>query len=181
VYYLIWMKCSLLQHRLDIRGKLLIIDDAEMPFYYPATLIDEYRDRHSLRAEVLCQSIVHPDREGNLKGIHYFLYAVDIALDEDADDPDSSVLISEGCLLEFGDFLFALLSPVSCNVNHQRSAAQRAIRDRSTVDGLESEVLDSVFGKDSQRKDTHHKHCHDNFFHKSILLSALVLKLPDGK
>ncbi len=89
-----------------------------MSFYYPALLIDEYRDRYSIRAEVLCQPIVLPDREGDLEGIHEFLYAVVFALDEDAYDPDSSALIGQIGPLKFGDFLLALLSPFRRNVNH---------------------------------------------------------------
>ena len=89
-----------------------------MSFYYRALLIDEYRDRYSLRAEVLCQSIVLPDREGNLEGIREFLYIVVFTLDEDAYDPDPSALIGKIGPLKFGDFLFALFSPCSRNVNH---------------------------------------------------------------
>jgi len=89
-----------------------------MSFYYPAILIDEYCDRYSLSTEVFCQPIVLPDREGDLEGIHEFLYLFVFALDEDADDPDPSALIGKIGPLKVGDFLFALLSPCSRNVNH---------------------------------------------------------------
>lgn len=147
-----------------------------MSFYYPAFLIDEYCDRYSLSAEVFCQPIIHPDREGDLEGIYEFLYAIVFALYEDADDLDSSALIGQISPLKFGDLLLALLSPFRCNVNHQRSAAQRTIRDCSTVDGLDGEVLDFVFGEGSQRKDKHHKHRCCNLFHEFILRSVLVFK-----
>jgi hypothetical protein len=89
-----------------------------MSFYYPAILVDEYRGRYSLSAEVFCQSIVLPDREGDLEGIHEFLYVLVFALDEGAYDPDPSAFISQIGPLKFGDFLFALLSPIRRNVDY---------------------------------------------------------------
>jgi hypothetical protein len=103
---------------------LFIINNAKMSFSYPAILIYEDGDRYSFSSEVLCQTIVLPDREGYLVGIHEFLYIVEFALDENGYDPDPSVLIDQRGLLKFGDFLFALLSPCPRNIDHERSTAQ---------------------------------------------------------
>jgi hypothetical protein len=124
-----------------------------MPFHYPAILIDEYGDRYSFSSEGFCQSIVLPDREGYFVVLHEFLYIVDFALDEDGYDPDPFGLIGQRSLLKFGDFLFALLSPCPGDINHIWSAEQRVAGNSFSIDGLEREVLDRVFGEDSQRKD----------------------------
>ncbi len=141
-----------------------------MFFYYLAILIDEYGDRHSLSAEIFCQSIVLPDREGDLEGIHKFLYVFIFALDENSYDADASAFIGLIGPLNFGDFLLALLSPFRRNVDHYRTAAQRTISDRFAVDGLDGEVLDFVFGEDRKRKDKNHKHRYGNLPHEFFSL-----------
>ncbi len=169
--------CPLLQHSFDIRRKLLVIDNAEMSFYYLAILIDEYGDRHSLSAEVFCQPVVLPDREGDLEGIDEFLNVFVFALDENSYDADSSALIGLIGPLNFGDFLLALLSPFRRNVDHYRTAAQRTISDRFTVDGLDGEVLHFVFGEDRKRKGKNHKHRYGNLPHEFIpLCQRKILK-----